>query len=287
MIDKLKQIEEKMILELLQKPEVWKTLMVDYHPPVVERCWTQVGNFRILLHFIHKCETKDALFHPHPWPSAMHVLNGKYEMGLGFGEGLVEPEKMCTILLENGGAYYDMTHIDGWHYVRPVEGVCATVMLIGKPWGREEIKSDEPLSPMTEMRKMMILEWFTNYYRNRIQGQKIIDNQHIQKGDWIKFDESVMSAQEKKGMEKFFGKNGFVIANKNGLIDVRFDNDRTQTRSANVILLDSKDKPIKTDSSTENITEIKEEKTVKNSSTDYVDHMRPDLWPDDADDEEI
>lgn len=282
MIDKLKQIEEKMILDLLQKPEIWKTLMVDYHPPTVERCWTQVGNFRILLHFIHKCETKDALFHPHPWPSAMHVLNGAYEMGLGFGSGLVEPEKMCTILLENGGAYYDMTHIDGWHYVRPVENVCATVMLIGKPWGREEIKSDEPLKPMTQARKMMMLEWFTHYYRTKIHGQKIIDNQHIKKGDWVQLDEPVMSEQDKKGMEKFFGMKGFVIGHKDGKIDLRFGNDRTQTFSKNVILLDPKDKPIKIEN---NSTEKKEEKTAKNSTTDYLDHTNPDLWPDDDKDD--
>lgn len=277
MIDKLKQIEDKVILDLLQKPDEWKTLMIDYHPPIVERCWAQVGNYRILLHFIHKCEVKDALFHPHPWPSAMHVISGKYEMGLGFGPGLAEPEKMCTLLLENGGAYYDMTHIDGWHYVRPVEGVCATVMLIGKPWGREEIKSDEPLKTMDLARKMMMLDWFENYYRTRIHAQKIIENKKIIRGDWVQLNDKVMSETDKKGMENFFGKNGFVIANKDGVLDLRFEKDRTRANIKDVILLDPKDKPTSKP-------ETEGFKKPIDWEDEKLDHTNPNLWPDDEDD---
>ena len=280
MIDKLKQIEDKLLIDLLAKPAEWHTLLVNYHPPIVERLWAQIGNYRILLHFIHKCEVKDALFHPHPWPSAMHVINGKYEMGLGFGPGIIEPPVMCTLLLENGGAYYDMTHIDGWHYVRPVEGVCATVMLIGKPWEREQLEVSEKPKPFSEDRKLIMLRFFSDYYKNRNQMQRVIENEIIERGDWVVIDESRMSEIDKRGFGKFLGQKGFVVGRAGGMIDIRFGNERTSILSGNLLLLDPKDKPI--DKPAEKVAE----KPTKDSK-DKVDDMDPNLWPDDADDDEI
>jgi len=276
MIDKLKQIEEKLLPDLLTKPAEWHTLLVNYHPPIVERLWAQIGNYRVLLHFIHKCEVKDALFHPHPWPSAMHVINGKYEMGLGFGPGIVEPEKMCTILLENGGAYYDMTHIDGWHYVRPVEGVCATVMLIGKPWEREQLEVTEKPKPFSEDRKLIMLKFFSEYYKNRNHAQRVIENEIIERGDWVKIDESRMTEMDRRGFGKFIGQKGFVIGRAGGMIDIRFGNERTSILSGHLLLLDPKDKPVGSP------LEKSVEKPTKDSK-DKVDDMDPNLWPDDDD----
>ena len=283
MIDKLKQIEDKLIIDLLSKPAEWNTLLVNYHPPIVERCWAQIGNYRIYLHFIHKCESQDALFHPHPWPSAMHVLNGKYEMSLGFGPGIVEPEKMCTILLENGGAYYDMTHIDGWHSVRPVDGVCATVMLVGKPWGREQVEVTEKPQPFSEDRKLMMLRFFSEYYKNRNQMHRVIENEMIERGDWVKIDESRLNESDRRGFSKFIGQKGFVIGRNGGMIDIRFGNERTSILSGNLLMLDPKDKP----SSKMESEEFKKAKDWGKEKTDEEDHMNPDLWPDDDKDEEI
>lgn len=231
MIDKLKQIEDKLLLNLLAQPNIWNSLMIDYHPPIVERLWTQVGNYRILLHFIHACEAKDALFHPHPWPSAMHVIHGAYEMGLGYGPGDEAPEIFCNILVPNGGMYYDMTHINGWHYVRPVKSVCSTVMLTGEPWERKAPKSDKPLKPLDFNRKLIILEYFANYYRTHYQNLRLIENKTIQRGDWVEFDSAIMSDYEKKGVDKYFNMRGFVIKRSETLIDARFDNDRIQTKA--------------------------------------------------------
>lgn len=268
MIENLKQIEDKMLLDLLVQPDKWNTLLVNYFPPIVERCWIQLGNYRLMLHFIHECKSEEALFHTHRWPSAMHVLNGKYEMGLGFGAGTTPPEKMATILFDNGG-YYDMTHIDGWHYVRPVGGVCATTMLIGKPWDREEtVKEFPPLGPLTQERKLIMLKWFEEYYRNRVHTQKIADNEQIKKGDWVKLDENAMSPGDKRGMEQYFGVLGFVIGRDRNFIDVRFKNDRTKIHSRNLILMDPADKPAN----------VEAEKKK-------LDDMDPSNWPDDDSDE--
>lgn len=231
MIDKLKQIEDKLILELLSQPDIWQTLFVDYHPPIVERLWTQINKYRISLHFIHACEAKDALFHPHPWPSAMHVLHGSYEMGLGFGESEEAPENMCTIFVPNGNMYYDMTHINGWHYVRPVGSVCSTVMLSGEPWERKAPKSDYPLKQLDSSRKVIMLEYFSNYYRGFYQLKRVEENMNIEKGDWVEFDKLLMSEYDKRGYAAILDKKGFVIKATETLVDARFGNDRVQIKS--------------------------------------------------------
>lgn len=268
MIEKLKQIEDKMILGLLSKPGEWKTLYIDYYPPIVERCWLQLGNYRLYLHFIQACTAEEALFHTHRYPTAMHVIDGKYEMGLGFGEGNTPPEKMATIMFDNGG-YYDMTHIDGWHYVRPIGGPCASVMLTGKLWGREETVKDFPkLGPLPEHRKLLMLEWFAKYYRTRIHGQKIIDNKQIKRSDWVELDLDAMGPTDKRGMEKYFNQLGFVIGRDGNWIDVRFGNDRTKVHANFLTLMDESTKP--------------EKKPEAQKKNDKFDDMNPDNWPDDV-----
>jgi hypothetical protein len=231
MIDKLKQIEDKLMLELLSQPDIWQSLMIDYHPPIVERLWTQINKHRISLHFIHTCNREDVLFHPHAWPSAMHVIEGGYEMGLGFGEGEEEPEKIATILVPHGNMYYDMTHIDGWHYVRPINSVCSTVMLSGEPWERKAPKSDEPLKQLDSSRKSIMLEYFSNYYRSYYQNERTKENITIQKGDWVEFDKNLMSEYDKKGYASILNMRGFVIKATDTLVDARFGNDRFQIKS--------------------------------------------------------
>ena len=68
---------------LLTNTDGWASLDIDYHPPRVERVFRDLDGARVSLHVIHPCEPEQALFHPHPWPSAMRVLSGTYEMGVG------------------------------------------------------------------------------------------------------------------------------------------------------------------------------------------------------------
>ena len=63
------------------KPGSWKTLDVNYEPPQVHRMWVQHGDYRVNLHRIFPC--KMPIYHPHPWPSVILVLDGEYEMGVG------------------------------------------------------------------------------------------------------------------------------------------------------------------------------------------------------------
>lgn len=223
MIERLKKIEEEELFRLLNSPEVWQSLFVDYHKPFVERMWTQIDKeHRIFLHFIHPCEKSDSLWHPHPWPSAMHVLEGKYEMGVGYSEDNKTPPSALTCELSNGGMYYEMMDKNGWHYVRPLEKPASTLMLIGKPWDRWSPKSDKELKPLTEARQETILWYFIDFYRKFLskKNQKINET-NIKKGDWVELDKNMLFPNHDDDYEKYLGKAAFVIKNEDG-IHLRF-----------------------------------------------------------------
>ena len=160
MLDALFELE-RVLPELLSDAAGWKDVDVDYHPPRVERLWRQWGEHRIYLHRIHPCEPQEALFHPHPWPSAMLVLAGQYEMAMGYG--VEEPPVMATVIMVPGSRYA-MTHEDAWHYVRPLEDVAWSLMVSGPPWQRTAPKSDKPLRSLTAQAREEILAFFRARY---------------------------------------------------------------------------------------------------------------------------
>src|SRR5262245_50787575 len=107
---------ERELPGLLRDEEGWRSVLIAYHPPTVERLWRSWNDYRVYLHRIHPCAREEALFHPHPWPSAMRILSGEYEMAVGFGPGQ-EPPPVATLLIASGEFRYEMTHPDAWHYV--------------------------------------------------------------------------------------------------------------------------------------------------------------------------
>ncbi len=188
MIDTLKKIENDDLLTLLEKPEIWNSLDVDYHPPKVERIWCQHGDYRIYLHFIHPCKSEEALYHSHPWPSAMHILDGTYEMSIGFGEiknfkeivhsfnqdehfQIYKPRTVATLILPSG-AYYDMLDPIGFHYVRPIT-LCKTIMITGKLFEETygTFKANKNLESLSDDKKEEIRKWFLNYYFRQEYGK--------------------------------------------------------------------------------------------------------------------
>jgi hypothetical protein len=165
MLDILHRVENQ-LPEMLQEEAEWSSLFIDYHPPVVERLWRQWFDFRIYLHRIHPCEPGEALFHPHPWPSAMHVLDGAYEMAIGYGAGEKEPPIAARVTL-CAGSEYEMTDPNGWHYVRPLDSPTMSLMIAGKPWDPSLPKSGKVLNPLAEKQKEEILAFFREYYGDK------------------------------------------------------------------------------------------------------------------------
>src|SRR5262245_6435884 len=158
MLNILAAVEEELPRLLLDEP-AWNGLFIDYHPPTVERLWTRWQDCRISLHRIYPCEPGEALFHPHPWPSAMRILSGEYEMAVGFGKGETLPP-IAALMIARGDFRYEMTDPDAWHYVRPLGGPAMTLMVTGKPWDRPAPRSSKPLQPLTDEQKKQILAFF-------------------------------------------------------------------------------------------------------------------------------
>ena len=165
MLDVLEAAEQE-LPSLLKSMEGWNTLNINYHPPHVERVVRRWGEHRIYLHRIHPCETSEALFHPHPWPSAMHILSGVYEMAVGYGSGQ-EPPPFAAKLIASGDLKYEMVERDAWHYVRPIGDVAMTIMITGKPWERWSPGSGKLLKPLTDASTDEILAFFRERFPSK------------------------------------------------------------------------------------------------------------------------
>lgn len=163
MLDKLYYIQS-ILGTLLNSGAEWSTLDINYEKPHVQRVWRAVGDFRVSLHRIFPCEPHECFFHPHPWPSALKIEDGRYQMSIGYGAGL-KPKTNITKLILPAGSYYEMTDFDSWHSVRPLDRPVMSLMITGKPWKREMPKSDSiQLSCLTDETRDDIMNFFRRRY---------------------------------------------------------------------------------------------------------------------------
>lgn len=154
---------EAALPELLQDEADWHSLYIDYHPPTVERLWRSWGDYRIQLHRIYPCERGQALFHPHPWPSAMRVLSGEYEMAVGYAQDATTPP-IAALMIARDDFLYEMTDPGAWHYVRPIGEPTLSLMVTGKPWNPSAPKSRPELRELTAVQKAALLAYFRGRY---------------------------------------------------------------------------------------------------------------------------
>jgi hypothetical protein len=227
MIDKLKQIEDKLILELLSNPKIWQSSVLDKQKPIVEKMWTQINKYIISLYFIHTCNKEEIRYKYNECPSAMHILQGSCEIGVGFKE----VENITTMHIPQGNMYFDMTADETIYFIRSTNSVSSSVMLSGEKWKEVEIEDGKELRSLEYDRQSIMLEYFSNYYRGFYQNERVKDNMSIQKGDWVEFDINLMSEYDKKSYSAILNMRGFVIKATETLVDARFGNDRTQIRS--------------------------------------------------------
>lgn len=155
---------ERALPQLLTSAEGWQSLDIDYHPPRVERLYRPFGAGRLMVHRIAPCTREQALFHPHPWPCAVRVLTGPYEMGTGYGAG-VSPPEVAVRLVADGSLAYEMVEPDAWHYVCPRGGSTLSVMVTGPPWSRPPVRTpDRPLGPLPAGVVEAMLVEFRRFY---------------------------------------------------------------------------------------------------------------------------
>jgi hypothetical protein len=172
MLKTLKRIKNS-LYPMLQNADAWDSLDINYHAPYVERLWLQMRvddkPVRVNLHCIQPCRAEDALFHPHPWPSAMHIYQGEYEMGMGVGEEVPSP-LIAMKMVGHAGTSYSMTHPDAWHYVRPVgTSPVYSLMVTGTPWPKSTVRPNpsqpkEKLDRLSEERRLELLTYFRDFH---------------------------------------------------------------------------------------------------------------------------
>lgn len=78
------------------------------------------------------------------------MLDGSYEMAVGYGAGVVAPP-IAMRMIATAGTAYAMTDPDAWHDVRPLAAPVVAVMLSGLPWARAMLAApatpQRPLEP--------------------------------------------------------------------------------------------------------------------------------------------
>jgi hypothetical protein len=111
-----------------------------------------------MLHAIEPCSKP--LAHPHPWPSAVAVLSGSYEMGVSESKG-----NNIAVMRLQAGSQYVMTNPAGWHYVSPIKKPSLSVMITGRPFSPDvkEVANHTPskkLAPLSPWAKFHLWDQF-------------------------------------------------------------------------------------------------------------------------------
>lgn len=171
MIELLKQAEG-FLPDLLLMPDIWNTLDVDYFPPRVERLWTQYDpTHRLYIHIIHPT-LEPCLFHKHRWPAAFKMIEGCYEMGVGYSEKEITSNEAYNMpiiskFILNEGSYYEMINTHTLHYVKPLVNPSISLMITGTLYPeasfRKEVLTKE-LQQLSNERKMQIIESMISKY---------------------------------------------------------------------------------------------------------------------------
>lgn len=155
--------------EMLSEPnDSWNTMDITYHDPHVQRCWKQFRtDYRVMLHRIHPCGHGNALWHSHPWPSAVSIVSGTYEHDVGYMDDESNGKTILPLtrtLLERGSRY-EMLNPKAWHSVRPISPGCLTIMVTGVPYKEKPTRKplaipDERQGPLSdEVRDELLAEF--------------------------------------------------------------------------------------------------------------------------------
>lgn len=168
MLDVLLKVESD-IENILENAD-FKTLYIDYHKPFVSRIWFPFGEYRVYLHKIEPSgASSDALFHPHPWKSAIRILKGTYEMGIGHSKTNEIPSIDARVNAVPGVSY-EMIHPDGWHYVNPKNRPVYSLMVTGELYEREmPVKTNKEFRDLNKQEILEILEVVNEYYSLKLK----------------------------------------------------------------------------------------------------------------------
>lgn len=120
-------------LNAINNPGVWDSLIVNLREPHTYRAFTFYGDQRICLHRFAPCTGDNAFEHPHPWPSRVLVLQGTYDMTVGYSHGTDQPPNSVLETRLAAGSSYSIESPYTWHSVIP-RTMCYSLMVNHQPW---------------------------------------------------------------------------------------------------------------------------------------------------------
>jgi hypothetical protein len=153
--------------ELLMEEEKWKGITLAGGESL-HRLWRKLAD-RVVV-YLHKIDPSvkgKKVFHFHHWPMAVHVVEGTYRMGVGYGSGLETPLVAMTVDISQGSTY-EMLHPDVWHFVEPTAQSSWSVAITGKPWIRPYALDEHNLvETLTEARRQEMFSKFRQLFPKR------------------------------------------------------------------------------------------------------------------------
>lgn len=169
------ELYKKHIPALLETPDSWKTLFVDYEFPHVERLYMPIEGSGIFvsLHKIHPCPNgiNDCLIHRHDYPTLVHILQGEYEMEVAHEEGAQIPKAYGCRNFYGPGSTYIMASPDQWHRVNPVGTPTYSIMITGLPFARPKVNVVPRQRELTTEEKHNLIQDFKEIFRTQLSPQ--------------------------------------------------------------------------------------------------------------------
>lgn len=150
-----------LIPSFLEDTSKWDSLLIDKYPPVIHRLSLKLSEDRILLlHKLFNTKKQHAYMHSHSWPFACKVIQGGYEMGVGFSTDRNKPPKSIFTSFIKPGDVYEILSPDLWHYTKLTENIdCSySILLIGERCRERKAENNSFL--LTEQKNELI-SWFT------------------------------------------------------------------------------------------------------------------------------
>ena len=140
--------------QLISKREVWDSLIVNRRKPYTYRVFTTLPNgLRLCLHKFDPCHTHEAFSHPHPWPGAFTILQGAYNMKVGYSvDRQQKPDSVVDLELSKFSCYEIINPLT-WHSVIPLE-TTYTVMINDTPWDADYAHQDVRTTKGKDLDKM-------------------------------------------------------------------------------------------------------------------------------------
>ncbi len=138
------------------------SLLINKYPPIIHRISIKISDNRTLfLHKLFNTNSERALMHSHSWNFACKVLQGEYEMGIGFSSDRNKPPTSVYTSFVKAGDIYEITSPNVWHYTKPTSDTpySYSVMLIGERHRERKAENNEKLSKYD---KEELLSWFLN-----------------------------------------------------------------------------------------------------------------------------